>query len=68
MTFATVSVRVEKSRTSPDCWGRDDCGGGGEDVGWAETGLAGDGTGDGYARYEQSADGERAHIAGKSIG
>jgi hypothetical protein len=62
MTLATVSERVEKSRTSPDCCGIVDAGDGvGDDC--VVSGEAADGTGEGYARYEQSAEGERAHIA-----
>jgi len=61
MTLATVNERVLKRRTSPDCWD----GGGVAVDGPAVPGSAvlGDGTGDGYARYEFSADGESAQIA-----
>ena len=57
ITFATVSDRVEKRRTSPDCcvgvvWG-----------GWVRFAVVGDGTVDGYARYELSEEGDNATIA-----
>ena len=60
MTFATVSERVEKRRTSPVDGAED--GGVGCCVAdaWAR---AGEGTGEGYARYELSAEGERATMA-----
>lgn len=63
MTLATVSERVEKSRTSPvGCWAAAPAEGG-MDVAWLASGEVGEGTGEGYARYELSAEGERAHIA-----
>ena len=43
MTFATVSERVEKRRTSPDWVGGCD----GAGVGWVDNGVEGEGTGDG---------------------
>ena len=57
ITFATVSERVEKRSTSPDCcvgvvWG-----------GWVRLVVVGDGTADGYARYELSEEGDNATIA-----
>lgn len=57
ITFATVSERVEKRRTSPDCcvgvvWG-----------GWERLAVVGDGTVDGYARYELSEEGDNATMA-----
>lgn len=73
MTFTTVSVRVSKSRTSPESEA-----GAVEAAGrvWAavERGEVGDGTGEGYARKEGSDEGDRAHIAvdycemGRSVG
>lgn len=54
MALATESVRVENRSTSPD-WEVDAEG--------AEGPECGDGTGEGYARYELSADGERAATA-----
>jgi hypothetical protein len=75
MTLATVRDRVEKRRTSPD-WasGVVEADEGGldtavevEDV-CATRGDVGDGTGDGYARYDASADGDRAHMAGGVTG
>ena len=62
MTLATVSERVEKSRTSPDCCWAVGCGGG-VDVDGVARGEVGEGTGEGYARYELSAEGDNAHIA-----
>jgi hypothetical protein len=57
MTFATVFVAVEKIKTSPEC----DCI---VDVEEPEAdGAAGDGTVEGYARYELSEDGESAQMA-----
>ena len=44
ITFATVSERVEKRRTSPDCCVGVVCGG------WLRLVVVGDGTVDGYAR------------------
>lgn len=57
MTLATDKDLVEKSNTSPDCCtGEDACAAGCvRDVG--------EGTGEGYARNELSAEGERAAIA-----
>jgi hypothetical protein len=57
ITFATVSERVEKRRTSPDCcvgvvWG-----------GSVRLVEVGDGTVDGYARYELSEEGDSATTA-----
>jgi hypothetical protein len=57
ITFATVRERVEKRRTSPDCcvgvvWG-----------GWARSAVVGDGTVDGYPRYELSEEGDSATMA-----
>ena len=59
ITFATVSERVENMMTSPDVWvaGVDwlvDC---------AELGAVGEGTGEGYARYDASAEGDKAQTA-----
>jgi len=71
MTLATVRERVEKRRTSPD-WEApevDEAGGTDEEElegcreGWVDNGDWGEGTGEGYARYELSADGDRAQIA-----
>jgi hypothetical protein len=61
ITFATVSERVEKRRTSPDCcvevaWG--DC---------ARLEVVGDGTVEGYARYELSEEGDNATMAARSM-
>lgn len=61
ITFATVSERVEKRRTSPDCcvgvvWG-----------GWERLAVVGDGTGDGYARYELSEEGDNATTAASCL-
>lgn len=61
MTFATVSERVEKIRTSPACWW-DEEEDGWEGVGW-DKGVVGEGTGDGYARNDLSAEGESATTA-----
>src|SRR6266702_3430534 len=58
--WETVRDFVEKSRTSPDAAAAEDGAGGVCDV--AET-SAGTGTGEGYARYELSAEGERATMA-----
>ncbi len=55
MTLATVRERVEKRTTSP-AWDAE------EDEGGLSR-EAGDGMGDGYARYELSADGESAMMA-----
>jgi hypothetical protein len=55
MTFATVRDRVLKRRTSPD-WGAVEGVPDGK-------GAEGDGTGEGYARKDVSADGERATMA-----
>lgn len=64
MTLATVNERVEKRRTSPDwCGGVDGVDGDAAEVEWVVKGDVGDGTGDGYARYELSADGDRAQMA-----
>ena len=60
MTFATVNVRVEKRMTSPDCWV---VGGGCVADDGCDKGDVGEGTGDGYARYDESADGESAQTA-----
>ena len=62
--MATVKESVENKRTSPD-WDR-----AGEEVAWGDDGCmasveVGEGTGEGYARYDASADGERAHMAGE---
>ena len=57
ITFATVSERVEKRRTSPDCCV------GGVCWGWLRLAVVGDGTVDGYARYELSEEGDNATIA-----
>ena len=59
MTFATVSERVEKSKTSPVCGaaGVGDC----AELFWVKE--VGDGTGDEYARYELSDEGDSAAIA-----
>lgn len=57
MTLDTVSVCVENKMISPDC----DCDGAGADG--AELTEEGDGTGEGYARYEFSEEGDNAHIA-----
>ena len=61
ITFATVSERVEKRRTSPDCCVGVVCGG------WVMLAVLGDGTGDGYARYELSAEGDSATMATPSL-
>lgn len=61
ITFETVKERVEKRRTSPDCCCAEDVGG--EEVDWLASEVVGEGTGEGYARYELSADGDSAHIA-----
>lgn len=60
MTFATVSERVEKRMTSPDCCAEDE---GWADEGCVDRGDVGEGTGDGYARYDESADGDNADTA-----
>ena len=57
ITFATVSERVEKRSTSPDCCVGVVCGG------WVRLAAVGDGTVDGYARYEFSAEGDNATMA-----
>jgi len=57
ITFATVSERVEKRRTSPDCCAGAVCGGSARLV------VVGDGTVDGYARYELSGEGDSATMA-----
>jgi hypothetical protein len=67
ITLATVKERVEKRRTSPD-WEVVDVVGGDADDGWVERGEVGDGTGEGYARYEASADGDKEHIAARKYG
>lgn len=60
VTFATVRVRGENRMTSPDCcvvggaWIADD---------GCDRGEVGEGTGDGYARKDESADGESAQTA-----
>ena len=60
ITLATVSVRVEKSMISPDCC----TAGGWEDAdGCWERGDVGDGTGEGYAKQEESAEGDSAQTA-----
>ena len=64
MTFATVSERVEKRRTSPVVGAEEEAAGCWVAVAWER---AGEGTGDGYARYELSAEGERATMAARSI-
>ena len=75
MTLDTVSERVEKRRTSPD-WGawevEDEAeaaadGVADEAVPALVSGDVGEGTGEGYAKYELSADGDRAHIAIQDI-
>ena len=76
MTLDTVSDRVAKRRTSPDCGAEDEAeaadeGGVDDDVLPAPAlvrGEVGEGTGEGYARYEFSAEGDRAHIATQSKG
>ena len=57
ITFATVSERVEKRRTSPDCCVGVVCGDSGR------LAVVGDGTVDGYARYELSEEGDNATMA-----
>jgi len=61
ITFATVSERVEKRRTSPDCCVGVVCGG------CVRLAVVGDGTADGYARYELSAEGDNATMAAQPM-
>jgi hypothetical protein len=61
ITFATVSERVEKRRTSPDCCVGVVCGG------WVRLAVVGEGTADGYARYELSEEGDNATIAASTM-
>ena len=61
ITFATVSERVEKRRTSPDCCVGVVC------WGWVRLVVVGDGTVDGYARNELSAEGDSATMAASPV-
>lgn len=61
ITFATVSDRVEKRRTSPDCCVEVACGG------WVRLEEVGDGTVEGYARYELSEEGDNATMAAQGM-
>ncbi len=60
ITLATERKRVEKRRTSP-VWGVEDAAGGWEAFNCVSE--DGEGTGDGYARYELSEEGDNATIA-----
>jgi len=67
MTLDTVSEHVEKRKTWPDRGASEAEEVVVEDVALPESGIVSgdvsDGTGEGYARREFSADGDRAHIA-----
>lgn len=66
ITLDTVKERVENRRTSPDWEAVGVVGGGAAcEADCVANVEVAEGTGEGYARYELSADGERAHIAAK---
>jgi len=60
ITFETVSERVEKRKTSPDCCIGVVCG---DWLRLTRLAVVGEGTADGYARYELSEEGDSATMA-----